>query len=166
MKNSSFKQNQVVQTALIHFYGKCGQPEEALKVFHEMDNCDLVTWNAIINVCGTNGRGIQALTLFQQMQEQGIKPNHITFVALLSACSHSGLVEEALHHFELIGARFRITPTTEHFNCIVDALARSGKLDEAENFIQKIPEPNIVTWMSLLGTNLFSKILTQLQAGV
>ncbi|KAL6055710.1 Pentatricopeptide repeat-containing protein [Balamuthia mandrillaris] len=138
--------------ALIDMYGKCGELEEACKVFQQMKERDVITWNAMIAVHGLHGQGKAALAALQEMQEQGVQPDAITFINVLNACSHAGLVEEGLACFAAMREKHNIQPTTEHFTCMVDLLGRAGKLEEAEALIHtmEVP-PDAVTWRTLLG---------------
>lgn len=94
----------------------------------------------------------QALNLFEQMQRSNTKPNQVTFVGVLSACCHAGLVNEGRRYFNSMSTDYHITPAMEHYCCMVDLLGRTGCLDEAHDFINKMPiEPDIAVWQSLLG---------------
>ncbi|KAL6055691.1 Pentatricopeptide repeat-containing protein [Balamuthia mandrillaris] len=144
--------NVVLSTALIDMYGKCGELEEACKVFQQMKERNVITWNAMIAMHGLHGQGKAALAALQEMQEQGVQPDAITFINVLNACSHTGLVEEGLACFAAMREKHNIQPTTEHFNCTVDLLGRAGRLEEAEALIHtmEVP-PDAVTWKALLG---------------
>eukprot|EP01018_Ginkgo_biloba_P037423 Gb_09406 [translate_table: standard] len=147
-----FDSDVFVGTALIDMYAKCGSIVIARKLFDNMTNRDLVVWSAMIAGYGMHGHGEDALTLFSQMQQTGMKPNHITFIAVLSACSHAGLVEDGWQYFESMTHDYSITPRVEHYACMVDLLGRAGLLDEAQDFIQKMPlEPDADVWGALLG---------------
>eukprot|EP01018_Ginkgo_biloba_P026224 Gb_06176 [translate_table: standard] len=141
-----------VWNALIDMYAKCGCIEFARHVFDNMSEKDLVSWNTVIAGYGINGYGEVALALFHQMQQAGFMPNHITLIHILSACSHAGLVAEGWRLFNCMSQDFHIKPRVEHYACMVDLLGRSGRLDEAEKFIQNMPlEPSSSVWGSLLG---------------
>eukprot|EP01018_Ginkgo_biloba_P038505 Gb_40040 [translate_table: standard] len=149
---SGIESNILVDNALIDMYAKCGSIEDARKVFDKMFQKDVVSWTAMIAGYGLHGHGENALTLFYQMQQVDMKPDHITFVAVLSACSHAGLVDEGCQLFGCMCQDYSITPTMEHYACMVDLLGRSGHLDEAEEFIKNMPlEPNAGVWGTLLG---------------
>eukprot|EP01018_Ginkgo_biloba_P022935 Gb_12722 [translate_table: standard] len=138
--------------SLITMYSKCGSLEDARLVFNEMPSRDVVSWNAIITGYAQHGCAEEGLQLFKHMQQAGMKPNHVTFVGVLSACSHAGLVEEGWCWFESMGQDYLITPSTEHYAAMVDLLGRSGHLDDAEDFIRRMPfEPDAVVWGALLG---------------
>ncbi|XP_057821773.2 pentatricopeptide repeat-containing protein CRR2, chloroplastic [Cryptomeria japonica] len=143
----------MVWNALIDMYAKCGNVDDARQVFDRMPERDVVSWNAVIGGCGTNGCGEVALGLFKEMQQEGFVPNHITLIHVLSACSHAGLVEEGLQIFNSMSETFDIRPRVEHYACMVDLLGRAGFLDEAEQFINKMPKeikPSSSVWGSLL----------------
>eukprot|EP01018_Ginkgo_biloba_P020274 Gb_31034 [translate_table: standard] len=139
-------------TALIDMYAKCGSIETACKLFDAISERDEALWNAMIAGYGMHGDGRNALALFSQMQQTHVKPNHITFISVLSACSHAGLVDEGWEFFECMSRDYHIMPMLEHYACMIDLLGRAGHLDEAENFVQKMPfEPDSRVWGALLG---------------
>eukprot|EP01018_Ginkgo_biloba_P009804 Gb_15644 [translate_table: standard] len=147
-----FHSDIVVGNALVDMYAKCGSIDVARKMFDKMPEQDAVSWNAIIVGYAMHGHGEEALHLFEQMQHSGTKPNHVTFIGVLFACCHAGLVDYGWQHFDRMSQDYSITPTVEHYCCMVDLLGRAGKLDEAYNFINKMPiKPNAVVWASLLG---------------
>lgn len=142
----------VVRNGLIDTYAKCGSLEEARNLFEFIgDNCDVFSWSSLIVGYAQLGHGEQALELFTRMISLGIKPNHVTFVGVLTACSRVGLVDEGCHYYEIMESEYGIAPTREHCSCIIDLLARAGKLKEAERFMDQMPfEPDIIMWKSLL----------------
>jgi pentatricopeptide repeat protein len=142
----------ILGNALIDMYAKCGNIRLAQSVFDQMSAKDIISWTAIIAGHGMQGNGEQAVALFCQMQQSGMKPDHIAFVALLSACSHSGLVAEGWQYFHTMRKDYGIAPRMEHYACMVDLLGRAGCLDEAEEFIKKMPfEPSAAVWGTMLG---------------
>jgi len=146
-----FELNVFVGTALIDMYAKCGGLEFASEVFDKMSGRDLFAWNAIIAAYGRHGHGEAALAVFSRMLETGLRPNHITFTHVLSACSHAGLIDKGWHYFNLMSRDYCITPRLEHYACIVDLLGRAGHLDEAIDFIKKMPlQPDAIVWGALL----------------
>eukprot|EP01018_Ginkgo_biloba_P026114 Gb_35645 [translate_table: standard] len=148
---SGFDLNEFVGSALVAMYAQCGSIEDARHVFDKMSKKCVVSWTAMIEGYGMNGYGEDALILFKQMQEAGLKPNYITFVVLLSACSHAGLVAEGWQYFKSMSGDYNITPGGEHYACMVDLLGRAGQLDEAEKFIQNMPlKPIGGVWGALL----------------
>lgn len=124
--------------ALIDMYVKCGDIESALKIFRDTKRKEVSTWTAMIEGFAIHGRGREALEWFEKMQDSGIKPNSITFTAILTACSHAGLIDEGKLLFRSIK-----NPTIEHYGCMVDLLGRSGLLKEAKDFLDAMPlKPN------------------------
>jgi pentatricopeptide repeat protein len=117
------------------------------------------TWNVMLLSLGQHGFGKATIELFDEMQQSGAKPDDLTFMGILNACSHAKLPQEAKHFLEEMQSIFNITPTVEHYTCVVDALGRSGLLQEAADLINRIPKPNIITWMSLLAAALWHKDL-------
>uniref|UniRef100_A0A7N0TDY1 DYW domain-containing protein n=1 Tax=Kalanchoe fedtschenkoi TaxID=63787 RepID=A0A7N0TDY1_KALFE len=141
-----------VSTCLIDMYGKCGRLDEALALFCQGACDNAVLWNAIISCHGLHGPGDTVMKLFDEMRSEGVKPDHITFVSLLSACSHSGMVDLGRRCFSLMQAEYRIRPLLKHYGCMVDLFGRAGLLDEACDFIQKMPlKPDASIWGALLG---------------
>ncbi|XP_057834595.2 pentatricopeptide repeat-containing protein At2g33680 [Cryptomeria japonica] len=142
----------VVGCALVDMYAKCGSLEIARKVFNIYPKEDVVPWNAMIAAYAQHGCGNEAIQIFEEMQPLGIKPNEITFVSVLFACSHIGSVVKGRNFFKSMTEDHGITPEIEHYVCMVDLLGRSGHLDEAEAFINSIPfKPNALLWKTLLG---------------
>ncbi|KAG9447333.1 hypothetical protein H6P81_013461 [Aristolochia fimbriata] len=127
----SFQQELIVQTALVDLYVKCGSLEYARMVFDQMQDKNLISWSTIISGYGMHGRGKEALELFNQMKNS-MKPDHIIFVSVLSACSHAGLIEEGWNCFNSMLTDFGVTPRTEHYACFVDLLGRAGKKQKAD----------------------------------
>eukprot|EP01018_Ginkgo_biloba_P011244 Gb_34298 [translate_table: standard] len=149
---SGFEPDVCVGTALIDMYAKCGSIEIACQIFEKMSQRDVVSWSAMIAGYGMHGQGKDALALFSQMQETGMKPNPITLTSVLYACSHAGLVDEGWKYFNCMSRDFCITPGMDHYACMVDLLGRAGRLDEAQDFIKKMPiEANAEVWGPLLG---------------
>lgn len=140
-----------VGNALTDMYAKCGSIKYARKLFDNLSQKDVVSWTIMIAAYVKNGHGKDALLLFDQMQEAGVMPNHITFIAILYACRHAGLVEEGWKYFNLMSLDWQITPNLEHHACMVDLLCHAGRLDEAYNFIKGMPlEPDASIWGTLL----------------
>eukprot|EP01018_Ginkgo_biloba_P025794 Gb_04080 [translate_table: standard] len=149
---NGFGSDVFVGTALIDMYAKCGSIEFARQVFDKMSKRDVVSWNAMIAGYGMHGHGKDSLAIFSQMQQIGVKPNHITFICVLYACSHAGLVDEGWRYFACMRQDYCIIPRIKHYTCMVDLLGRAGHLDEAQNFINKMPlEPDVGVWGALLG---------------
>ncbi|KAL6214343.1 hypothetical protein ACLB2K_013777 [Fragaria x ananassa] len=142
---------QVCGTAVIDMYSKCGSLSYARALFDQLVFRDLISWNAMIASYGIHGRGEEALSLFLQMAETNIEPDHATFASLLSAFSHSGLVEEGLHWFDVMVTKYKIFPGEKHYACMVDLLARSGRVEEASELIASMnTKPGLAVWVALL----------------
>ncbi|XP_022739687.1 pentatricopeptide repeat-containing protein At5g66520 [Durio zibethinus] len=141
----------ILGCVLIDMYAKCGDMEEALELFKKVKKKEVSLWTALISGFAIHGRGREALDWFENMQKEGIKPNHITFTAILTACSHSGLVDAGKSLFESISGVHKLSPRIEHYGCMVDLLGRAGFLKEAKGLIEKMPvKPNAVVWGALL----------------
>ncbi|XP_068657050.1 pentatricopeptide repeat-containing protein At1g08070, chloroplastic-like [Aristolochia californica] len=156
--SNGFKNNVYINNGLIDMYAKCGSIENAITVFHNMNCRDLITWNAIINGLATHGYGTEALDIFNQMRSSGERPDEITFVGVLCACTHAGLVKDGFTYFWLMSDQYMIAPQIEHYGCMVDLLGKAGLLSEAMAFIKKMPmEPDSVIWSALLGASRIRK---------
>ncbi|XP_027349168.1 pentatricopeptide repeat-containing protein At3g12770 [Abrus precatorius] len=139
-----------INTALIDMYAKCGSVESARMVFDRSSDKDVVMWSAMIMGYGLHGRGWEAINLYYAMKQAGIFPNDVTFIGLLTACNHTGLVKEGWELFHCM-KDFEIEPRNEHYSCLVDLLGRAGYLDWACAFIMKMPiEPGVSVWGALL----------------
>ncbi|KAL2519888.1 Pentatricopeptide repeat-containing protein [Forsythia ovata] len=140
-----------VINGFIDMYVKCGSLESARKLFDCMENPDVFSWSSLIVGYAQFGYGEEALNLFIKMRKSGAKPNQVTLVGVLTACSHVGLVEEGWQLFNTMEEEHGVVPTREHYSCVVDLLARSGRINDAEAFIDQMPfEPDIVMWKTLL----------------
>ncbi|KAH6800060.1 Pentatricopeptide repeat superfamily protein [Perilla frutescens var. hirtella] len=131
--------DQVITTSLIDFYCKCGFVEVGRKLFDQMIKSDEVSWNSMLMGYAMNGFGNEALSLFEEMRREGIRPTEVTFTAVLSACDHSGLVEEGKNWFYLMKHYYQVDPRIEHYSCMIDLFARAGCVQEAIDLIDKIP---------------------------
>eukprot|EP01018_Ginkgo_biloba_P001238 Gb_28665 [translate_table: standard] len=141
-----------VGNALVDMYAKCGCIEYAHNLFDKMPHRDVVSWNAMIAGYAMHGCGKEALEVFEQMQHSSMKPNYVTFVGVLSACCNAGLVEEGWQYFDCMSQYYHIIPGMEHYGCMVGLLGRAGRLDEAQDFINKMPIiPGATVWRCLLG---------------
>lgn len=143
--------DEVLGTAVIDMYSKCGSLSYARALFDQIVSRDLISWNAMIASYGIHGHGEEALALFLQMTETNIKPDDATFASLLSAFSHSGLVGEGQYWFDIMVHKYKIPPGEKHFACMVDLLARAGRVEEAYELIDSMnTEPGIAVWVALL----------------
>ncbi|GMI79555.1 CHLORORESPIRATORY REDUCTION22 [Hibiscus trionum] len=127
------------QTALIDMYAKCGNINYAERVFEDGSFKDVISWNSMITGYGMHGQGHKALDLYCRMLEEGLEPNQTTFVSILSACSHSGLVEQGRSLFLSMEKDHNIKPTEKHYACYVDLLSRAGHLEEAQALVKQMP---------------------------
>lgn len=142
-------------TALIDMYSKCGRLDVAKKLFDGMSHRDTICWNAMISGMATNGDGENALTLFSEMEKAGVKPDDITFIAIFTACSHSGMAYEALRLLNRMCKVYNMKPKSEHYGCVVDLLSRAGLLKEAKELILQMPNSSspaaqAIAWRALL----------------
>ncbi|KAI4314902.1 hypothetical protein L6164_027765 [Bauhinia variegata] len=138
--------------SLIDMYAKCGSLQTAMDIFFEMPEKSVVSYNIIIGALALHGFGEEAIQMFEKMQANRICPDEITFTGLLSACSHSGLVDMGRYYFDVMSSTFGISPDVTHYACMVDLLGRGGLLGEAIALIKKMPtKPDVVVWGALLG---------------
>ncbi|KAK0597174.1 hypothetical protein LWI29_022573 [Acer saccharum] len=147
---TNFELSIFVGSSLISLYSKCGVIEAAYQVFEEMPMKNLGTWNAMLIACAQHAHTNKVLALFKEMGSFGMKPNFITFVCVLYACSHAGLVEKGKYFFGLM-KEYGIEPRPQHFSSLVDLLGRAGKLQEAVSIIEEMPiAPTESIWGALL----------------
>ncbi|GAV77432.1 PPR domain-containing protein/PPR_2 domain-containing protein/DYW_deaminase domain-containing protein [Cephalotus follicularis] len=140
-----------VGTCLVDMYGKCGRLDDAMSLFYQLPRKSSVPWNAIIACHGVHGHAKKALNLFREMLDERVKPDHVTFVSLLSACSHSGLICEGQWCFHVMQEEYGIKPSLRHYGCMVDLFGRAGYLELAHNFIKDMPvRPDASVWGALL----------------
>lgn len=142
-----------VGTALVDMYYKCGSLEDACLVFDKMPEKDVVAWNSMIAGYAMHGHSQKALELFYKLRNTKLKPTDITFIGVLNACSHAGLVQKGRELFNLMQNEYKIEPKIEHYGCMVDLLGRAGLVDEAYQLVQKMRiKPDLVMWGSLLAS--------------
>ncbi|CAN1150540.1 Pentatricopeptide repeat-containing protein At5g59600 [Linum perenne] len=150
-----FVSDAFVVSALVDMYSKCGQVEKARKVFDMVATPEknTATWNSMIFGYANNGCADEAIELFTQMEKTDLnKLDHLTFTAVLTACSHTGMVELGQTLFVLMQQKYNIAPRLEHYACMVDLLGTAGKLTEAYDLIKTIPmDPDLFVWGALLG---------------
>ncbi|KAL3825109.1 hypothetical protein ACJIZ3_021138 [Penstemon smallii] len=160
-KRYRYNSNPILATALVDMYSKCGCVQLALSVFEEIHSKDSGAWNAIISGVAMNGDAVKSLELFDNMILSGTQPTEATFVAILTACTHGKLVDKGLSLFKKMHKVYNVEPRTEHFACVVDLLARSGKVEEAEKFVNEIGEVDANVWGALLGAcRIYGKVDT------
>ncbi|XP_031372667.1 pentatricopeptide repeat-containing protein At3g22690-like [Punica granatum] len=151
MKKNGIELDNALATGLVDMYGKCGSAEKAEEVFSEIPNKSVRLWTAMMAGYAMEGKALKAVELFSEMVSQGLKPDFITFVALLSACSHGGLLEEAYRYFNEMESKYGIEPMVQHFGCMVDLLGRVGRLEEALEMICSMPlGPDAAIWSTFL----------------
>nr|VDD47818.1 unnamed protein product [Brassica oleracea] len=139
-------------SSLVDLYTKCGNMESAKRVVDGCDKPDLFSWTSLIGGYAQNGEPEKALKYFDLLLESGTKPDHITFVNVLSACTHAGLVEKGLEYFHSITEKHGMSHTDDHYTCLVDLLARSGRFEEVKDVISEMPmKPSKFLWASVLG---------------
>ncbi|KAJ4950321.1 hypothetical protein NE237_027153 [Protea cynaroides] len=149
--SKGLRENVIVCNALIDMYAKCGSMEDAHELFQTLPERTIVTWTTMIAGYALNGESTEALCFFSQMIKLGLKPNHITFLAVLQACIHAGFLEKGWEYFNLM-IKYKIIPRVEHYACMADLLGRAGKLKGALDFILKMPvRPDSGVWGALLG---------------
>ncbi|KAK8940395.1 Pentatricopeptide repeat-containing protein [Platanthera zijinensis] len=151
MIKSGHSLNNFVGNTLVDMYAKAGSIDDARKVFNRLNKSDVVSWNSMLTGFAQHGLGRDAVQCFNKMREHGVKPNHITFLCILNACSHGGLLYEWEHYFKLM-KKYKLEPQIEHYVAVVDLLGRAGHLERAQNFIIEMPlEPTAAIWGALLG---------------
>ncbi|XP_020205720.1 putative pentatricopeptide repeat-containing protein At3g13770, mitochondrial [Cajanus cajan] len=144
----------VLQNSLIDMYSKCGNLTYARRVFDTMHERTVISWNAMLGGYSKHGEGREVLELFNLMREENkVKPDSVTVLAVLSGCSHGGLEDKGMDIFyAMTGGKISVEPVTKHYGCVVDLLGRAGRVEEAFEFIKKMPfEPSAAIWGSLLG---------------
>ncbi|XP_008778188.2 pentatricopeptide repeat-containing protein At3g62890-like [Phoenix dactylifera] len=151
IQKQRIKMDLYVTAALVDMYGRCGSLEDARKVFDHAMKRDAFLCSTMIEVFAMHGRAQEAFQVFDFMRSEGIWPNDVTFMGILRACAHGGLVEFGLKYFNMMMAQFKLMPKVEHFGCMVDLLGRAGHLEEAHDLILGMPmEPPPMVWASLL----------------
>ncbi|XP_054812565.1 pentatricopeptide repeat-containing protein At5g40410, mitochondrial [Prosopis cineraria] len=144
-------ENVTIATTLLILYSKLGRLHASHKVFTEIGKPDKVAWSAMIAAYAMHGHGKTAIEFFERTVRQGMEPDHVTFTHLLSACSHSGLVEEGKYYFYIMSDVYGVQPRLDHYSCMVDLLGRCGLLSDAHELIKNMPfDPNAGVWGALL----------------
>ncbi|XP_010471554.1 PREDICTED: pentatricopeptide repeat-containing protein At1g74630-like [Camelina sativa] len=153
VEKSGFSWIVSVNNALIDMYSRCGDVLMAWLVFEGMqDKTSIVSWTSMIAGLAMYGHGEEAIRLFNEMIASGVTPDGVSFVSLLYACSHAGLIKEGEDYFSKMKRVYHIEPAIEHYGCMVDLYGRSGKLQKAYNFISQMPiAPTAIVWRTLLG---------------
>ncbi|KAI3695369.1 hypothetical protein L1987_78365 [Smallanthus sonchifolius] len=142
----------VVGSALVDMYAKCGRIDYASRFFKLMRVKNVYSWNSMISGYARHGNGDKSLKIFNNMKLEGQIPDHVTYVGVLSACSHMGLVDQGFDHFKSMREVYGLNPKMEHFSCMVDILGRAGELDKLEDFLNKmLMSPSVLIWRTVLG---------------
>ncbi|KAI3872936.1 hypothetical protein MKW98_009833 [Papaver atlanticum] len=150
--SSGFSSDMPIATALIRVYAKSGRLDASYEAFSEISYPDKIAWTAILAGYAIHGYARKAIRVFDLIVKNGAKPDHVTFTHILSACSHSGLVEEGKNYFLIMSKVYGVEPDVDHYSCMVDLLGRLGRLDEAQELIKAMPmDPNPGVWGALLG---------------
>lgn len=145
--------NVIVGSALIDMYSKCGSVDEAYQVFEGMTERNIFSYSAMILGFAMHGKAVEAIRLFSEMVSMtSIRPNEVTFIGVLTACSHAGMVDQGWLFFTSMRDNYGITPSADHYTCMVDILGRAGHIEEAYNLIAVMPiKPHAGVWGALLG---------------
>ncbi|XP_024521066.1 pentatricopeptide repeat-containing protein At4g39530-like isoform X1 [Selaginella moellendorffii] len=144
--------DEVLAACLVDLYGKCGSTINSRLVFDSTPGEDMVSWNALLASYARQGDSDEVLGLFHRMQDEALGADGITFVSVLTACSHAGLVERGTRYFEEMMSKYGVKPDIDHYHCVVDLLGRANRLDEAVAMVRRMPfEPSSLTWRTVLG---------------
>ncbi|XP_058115088.1 putative pentatricopeptide repeat-containing protein At1g68930 [Magnolia sinica] len=150
---SSLTSFSTVSNAIVTLYGKCGCIEDSHKMFDEMQVKDQVSWTALVSGYSQFGKAKESIDLFEGMLAEGLKPDGVTFIGVISACSRAGLVEKGHQYFNSMVEDHQIIPTDDHYACMIDLLSRAGRIKEAEDFIKQMPcQPDAIGWATLLSS--------------
>ena len=146
------KSDMLMCNSLIDMYGKCGRMDFAYTVFSRMHERNVSSWTSMIVGYAMHGHSMDAFECFRCMREAGVRPNHITFIGVLSACVHGGNVEEGKYYLNMMKNTYGIKPLLQHYGCMADLLGRAGLFDEAREMVEEMPMPaNVVIWGCLMG---------------
>nr|GLL47245.1 pentatricopeptide repeat-containing protein At2g42920, chloroplastic [Ipomoea trifida] len=151
IKKKKIDLNVIVVTAIIDMYCKCGSVQMAREAFETAPIKGLSSWNSMVLGLANNGFGKEAIQMFSRLESSNLEPDSVSFIGVLIACNHSGLVETAKYYFTLMREKYEIEPSIKHYGCLIDTLGRAGLLEEAEEIIRSMPmEPDAAIWGSLL----------------
>ncbi|XP_051123418.1 pentatricopeptide repeat-containing protein At3g05340 [Andrographis paniculata] len=149
---NGFSSNVYVANGLINMYSKCGELRGSVKIFESMHSKTQISWNSIIAAHARHGDGREALRRYDEMRSKGVEPTDVTFLSLLHACSHVGLLHKGTEFLQTMETRHGLRPRTEHYACMVDMLGRAGLSKEAKDFVDRLPvKPDALIWQALLG---------------
>ncbi|EOA19359.1 hypothetical protein CARUB_v10000365mg [Capsella rubella] len=140
ISESGVETDELLMSALLDMYSKCGEVKEASRIFNSIPKRDVVSWTVMISAYGCHGQPREALYYFDEMQKFGVKPDGVTYLAVLSACGHAGLIDEGVKFFSQMRSKYGIKPSIEHYSCLIDILGRAGRLLEAYVILEEKPE--------------------------
>lgn len=150
--------NAILTAALIDMYAKCGKIQKAREIFDSVSHSEVSVWNAMINGLAIHGLASDAIALFSKMEFEKVLPDHITFLGIVNACRHCGLIAEGKKFFNLMESKYSILPQLEHYGAVIDLFARFGLLDDAYCMIKEMPmEPDFVIWRTILSASRLYK---------
>ncbi|CAM8928517.1 unnamed protein product [Rhodiola kirilowii] len=150
---AGFMRNVFSGSALLDMYAKCGSLKDAVSVFREMPTRNTVSWNALISAYAQNGEGDMTIKLFEDMVQSGIKPDSVSLLSVLTACSHRGLVEKGFEYFNSMSKIYKVEARRDHYASMVDILCRSGRFDESEKLMKDMPfEADEILWTAILNS--------------
>ncbi|XP_024526522.1 pentatricopeptide repeat-containing protein At2g34400-like [Selaginella moellendorffii] len=150
-RTGSLENNSSLAGCLVDFYSRCGSINEACQVFHSIDRNDTVTWSSLLAGLSRQGSVHQVLSYFQSMLDEGVEPDGITFLSVISSCGHAGLVERGMEYFQVMSSSYGIQPGLEHYHCVIDLLGRANRLEEAVAMVDSMPvRPTGLTWTTVL----------------
>ncbi|GFP88830.1 pentatricopeptide repeat-containing protein at5g04780 [Phtheirospermum japonicum] len=150
---TGFGRNEYISSSLVDLYAKCGSIKQSYAVFSNVDEKNVVLWNTMISGFARHARPLEAMILFEKMQQTFMSPNEVTYVSVLSACAHMGLSEKGRSYFDSMEKEHNVSPNVFHYSCLVDVLGRAGKINEAKDLIDKMPfEATASMWGSLLAS--------------
>ncbi|KAJ8754333.1 hypothetical protein K2173_002784 [Erythroxylum novogranatense] len=147
---AGFDDNVFIASSLVDMYARCGNIRVARLIFDNIQQHDMVSWTAIIMGYALQGRACEAISLFEQMEVEGVRPNYVAFIAILTACNHAGLVSEGWRYFTIMSQNYGIAPGLEHYAAMADLLGRAGELNEAYKLISNMHRPPGSVWSTLL----------------
>ncbi|KAK6144900.1 hypothetical protein DH2020_021720 [Rehmannia glutinosa] len=151
--STGFISNVFCGSALLDMYAKCGSLKDANAIFRDMPERNTISWNAMISAYAQNGDGKATLRSFEKMVELGFNPDHVSFLGVLTACSHCGCVDEALQYFNTMTKTYKLIPRKEHYASLIDVLCRRGRFKQAEELMAQMPiEPDEIMWSSILNS--------------
>ncbi|XP_058092704.1 putative pentatricopeptide repeat-containing protein At5g37570 [Magnolia sinica] len=138
VNKNGIERNAKVLTALVDMHAKCGNMEEACRSFDEIPGPDVYSYSALITGLASHGHGIKALDIFNRMRAENVEPDNVTFIGVLNACSHTGLVDDGLRFWKSMVEIYGIQPGPDHYACMVDMLGRAGRLEEAHKLVKSM----------------------------